>query len=110
MLGWWITISTRFTEGEPAEDRRAAQLSQWETGLGGTQWIDRLVEAGLAQQVQQGGYPSRYTARWADVLPMLGERGALIKATRNGPLQWHAERIAACDPEHVVAIEVWDLS
>jgi len=110
MLGWWITISTHFADGEPAEEHRAAQLAQWETVVGGLSWIDRLVEAGLAQQVQDGGYPSRYTARWADVLPMLGERGALIKARRDGPLQWHPERMLVCDPEHVVAIVVWDLS
>jgi hypothetical protein len=131
MIGWWIVVSTHSPEEHDRADpeaRRAAVLAQWETGAGGIGWIERLTEAGKAAKLAGGGYPSRYTARAGDVLPLI--QGDGIQPPRNGfwvfgidegeeyaqPPGWmgkvevHANRVAACPADQVLTIDAWDQS
>src|SRR5262245_7062139 len=95
---------------------KAAVLAQWEVGLAGVHWLDELAGAGLAEQLAGGGYPSRWTARAGDVLPLLDDGAPTHGGDGSGfnfqprAVVLHPDRIAACSPDHVATIDVWDLS
>jgi len=70
MIDWWIVISTQTPKERSrphADDRRASILAMWEVGLGGLDWIERLVELATAQKIRGGGYITSAQA----VLPLL---------------------------------------
>jgi hypothetical protein len=131
MIGWWIIVSTQSPEERDNADRdssRAAILAQWEVGAGGLTWLASLVTSGKALQLATGAYPNRYTAKAADVLPLI--KGGGIKSSRDGvwifgidegeeyaqssdwmdKLEVHKERILACKTNQVLTIDAWDLS
>lgn len=125
MIGWWIVVSTqspRERDQADQESRRSAILAQWEAGAEGIRWIERLTQEGKADKLAGGGYPNRYTARAADVLPLLGTEppqpaGPIIvgddyalPANWRGKIELHAERIAACAPDRLLTIDAWDQS
>lgn len=125
MIGWWIVVSTQTPEERDRADqdtRRAAILAQWEAGAEGIRWVERLTEAGRATKLAGGGYPNRYTARAADVLPLFGmapppPQSPLIvgddyamPANWRGKIDMHADRCAACAPDQLLTIDAWDQS
>jgi len=125
MIGWWIVVSTqspRERDQADQESRRSAILAQWEAGAEGIRWIERLTQEGKADKLAGGGYPNRYTAKAADVLPLLGVEppppsGPVIvgddyalPANWRGKIELHAERIAACAPDRLLTIDAWDQS
>ena len=102
--------------------RRDAVLANWETSVGGNGWVQRLVDEGKAVQLLSGGYPNLYTAKASDVLPII-ESGPparndpavigddhVMPANRARDVILHHGKIAACPPDKVLTIEVWDLS
>ncbi|RDS84139.1 hypothetical protein DWU99_10300 [Dyella psychrodurans] len=115
MLGWWITINR-------ASDPRETKVASWEASLGGDDWPNHLVECGQASQVQFNGYPNRYEARAANVIPVI-EHGPPPHA---GPMVigddyvsdggWsrdftlNADVASRCSPDEVLIIDVWDQS
>ena len=120
----WPVTATTCTETEITPDRaaqegrRVATLAQWEAGAEGIRWIERLVEAGRASKLAGNGYPNRYTARAANVLPLFGEAPApphnpLIVAndyamptSGHGEIEVHANRCAACQLDHLVTAQL----
>lgn len=131
MIGWWIIVSTQSPEERDNADldsRRTATLAQWEIGAGGIRWLADLVTSDKALQLAAGAYPNRYTAKAADVLPLI--KGAGIRPPRDGvwifdidkveenaqfsnwpnKLEVHKERILACKIDQVLTIDAWDLS
>ena len=123
MVGWLIVISTQTPEERDAGvGRSEAVLANWETSVGGNAWLRALVEAGKAVQLVRGGYPDRYTASAADVLPLIDagrppsgasaaeDEDGSIARTRVREVIFHPDRIAACPADRVLTIEVWDLS
>lgn len=69
MLGWHIIIYRKQGTGSIWDEHT---LSDWETGLDGTDWLDRLVEEGLVQKTDdKGGYPVKFVGRAKDILPHL---------------------------------------
>ena len=97
-------------------------MATWETNVHGADWIQRLVKEGRVTQLQAGGYPSRYTARAGDVLPLLaggtpvhdGPTGSgedvVMPGKRFGNTIIHRDKIARCPPDKVLTIDVWDKS
>lgn len=125
MIGWWIVVSTQTPhERDQAdqESRRAAILAQWEAGAEGLRWIDALVERGLATKLSSGGYPNRYTARAAEVIPQLravppADAGVPIigddyvtSSGWRGDIELNEAKVANCDPLAVLTIDAWDQS
>lgn len=109
MLGWWIVIKEGRTEGELAA--RDGPLASWEAGMFDLHWLNALVAAGKAQKLRSGGYPNRYEARAADVLPLLDEITGNIDFTHKlFKPKFDRERITACPPNRVLTIDVWDQS
>ncbi len=69
MLGWHIIIFRKQGKGTIWDEHT---IADWTTGLGGTRWLDRLVETGQAKQTEfNGGYPLKYVGRAKDLLPYL---------------------------------------
>ena len=125
MIGWWIVVSTHSPEERDRADqeaRRAAILAQWETGADGIRWIEHLSAEGKATKLTGGGYPNRYTAKAANVLPLLAggppaHRGPpiigddyVMPANWKGNVIFHQDKIEACPPDQVLTIDAWDQS
>ena len=105
-MGWWITVTKGSIADELPED---ATLASWEVGSGGLRWLDDLVVAGRAQKLRGDGFPTRYEARAADVLPLLDEVTGRPGVKRKiFPPKLDQAEITACPPDLVLTIDAWD--
>lgn len=129
MLGYWIVVSTQTPEERDAIiDRKKSVLADWETGVGGIRWLEKLVEEGKATKLRGDGYPNRYTSTADIVLPLI--TGDAIKPADDGiwvfgmdegeeyaqPPGWmgkvnlRPERICDCPTDAALTIDAWDQS
>lgn len=126
MLGWHISVykqhdgrgASPATFDSPTGDR----LAVWQTGLGGTDWIDALVRAGAAVDLGGNGYPLRYTATAREALPRVleGPPGAranwFLGASDILTEAWAGTTVideaasAACRQDEWLLVEAWDES
>ena len=129
MLGYWIVVSTQPPEERDAIiDRKKSVLAEWETGVGGIRWLEKLVEEGKATKLRGDGYPNRYTSTANIVLPLI--TGDAIKPADDGiwvfgmdegeeytqPPGWmgkvnlRPESIRTCPTDAALTIDAWDQS
>ena len=129
MLGYWIVVSTQTPEERDAIiDRKKSVLAEWETGVGGIHWLQKLVEEGKATKLRGDGYPNRYTSTADIVLPLI--TGDAIKPADDGiwvfgmdegeeyaqPPGWmgkvnlRPESIRTCPTDAVLTIDAWGQS
>lgn len=129
MLGYWIVVSTQTPEERDAIiDRKKSVLAEWETGVGGIRWLEKLVEEGKATKLRGDGYPNRYTAKAADVLPLIDGGG--IQPPKDsvwifgmdegeeyaqppgwmGKVNLRPESIRTCPTDAALTIDAWDQS
>ena len=131
MLGWWIAIR------KPSSD---SAIAHWEANLGGLDWLNKLVEEKRATCQRKGDYPSLYTAKAKDILPILQEGPPHVmkhinwielednaeaedkeKVIECGGKKWidggkiprikiSQDEMATCDQDELLTVEVWDLS
>jgi hypothetical protein len=125
MIGWWIVISTQTPEERSAanpDERKACILATWEAGIGGLDWLDRLVAQSAAQKVRADGYPTVYLASAGAVIPLLVDGppthdGRMVIGDDYvmppkwiGKVEMHAERMKRCPAQQRLTVEAWDLS
>jgi hypothetical protein len=119
MSGWWTIISTETPErmADMTKVNKEAFLATWEAGLFGADWIAQLCTQGKATQLTFNGFPNRYTALAGVIVPLLlagiaeaqdGEFPQDRLTGWPGSITVHRERIAACVPDQLLTIEVWD--
>src|SRR5687767_14834353 len=74
-LGWNISVYRQQNDGSAPASFGAAhgtRLAIWQTGLGGLDWLDDLVQQQKAIDLGgKGGYPNEYTAMAAHIVPRL---------------------------------------
>lgn len=122
MIGWYLAIYQQTPIERLASHDRTTLLASWETGAGGLAWLNKLVAEGKAERLSRDGYPSRYTARAKDVLPLIVagppiHSGPLVLgADYIRPSGWTAgfrieqPRLDACPAEQILTIDAWDQS
>ncbi len=124
MIGWWIVIAAQTPEERdaPGSDNKAAVLANWETSVGGIDWVTKLTKEGKATQLSSGGYPNRYIAKAAEVLPILASGipdhndmtiigdDYVMPAGWKGNITLYQDKIDTCRDDQVLTIEVWDQS
>ena len=125
MLGWHITVYRQEEDGEaPAtfEAATGATLAVWQTGVSGLNWIDELVEEGLAICLGGNGYPTEYTAKLEHVKASIlngppdanqawrHDEGDILTEKWLGKTTVYHRAFSECSPDGWVVIQAWDES
>jgi hypothetical protein len=97
-------------------------LAVWQTGLGGLDWIQELVEANKATDLGGNGYPCRYTATAGNLIAQITDEppGArpvwafeehdILTEKWEGKTLIDRAAIAVCRPDEWLLIVAWDES
>jgi hypothetical protein len=122
MLGWQIDIHRQVPGESPENPTKESLLATWTTSLGGLDWLDVLVKEGKAVDLGGNGYPCRYTATAANVLPKISSgpphhKGSLVIGDNYvlpggwvGKARIDHSKISQCLPDEQLIIEAWDQS
>ncbi|HSP31283.1 MAG TPA: hypothetical protein VLO13_04635 [Halomonas sp.] len=122
MLGWEFFITRQIGIGTVTRNKDAPVLASWLASVGGTEWLNNLVTAGVAAHLDGNGYPSLYS------IPA----GALVEVLRDGlpkhdgplvigddyvlPGGWTGDAridlasLQSLIPNELLLVEVWDQS
>ena len=124
-LGWHISVYRQQNDGSVPASFGAAhgtRLAVWQTGLGGLDWLDRLVKQQKAIDLGGNGYPNEYTAMAAHIVPRLRgdppeakavwtfDEGDIITPEWLGKTSKDPETMNACRPDEWLLIQAWDES
>lgn len=125
MIGWNISIHRQNDGGDhPASFNSlyGHSLAVWQTGLRGCEWLDDLVQRSRAVDLGGNGYPSRYTSKAKEIVPMLVPKppfardvwhydpGDILTEKWHGKTFMDHQGLAKCASEEWLLIEVWDES
>lgn len=119
MLGWSIHV---FPANASGRHDSPDLVCSWQTGLGGTDWLNRMVEERRALMVSWGGYPCAYVMRWDDLLPellqqprpyegptVIGEDYVMEQGWWQGK-KVNVEALKRCQPDTIMRVNAWDQS
>lgn len=124
-LGWHISVYRQQNDGSAAAlfgAARGTRLAVWQTGLGGLDWLDGLVQRQQAIDLGGNGYPNEYTAMAAHIVPQLRagppaantvwtyDAGDVITPQWLGKTTTDPEMMDACRPDEWLLIRAWDES
>ena len=124
MLGWHISVYRQADGGaEPAEQEspKGDRVAVWQTGLGGLDWLDALVETGEVVYIDDPRYPARYTAQAKHLLQRIKRPPKAKKVWSSGPHDILTDKwvgttafdqtvAAACSPDEWLIVVAWDES
>ncbi len=113
----------RGANSAPFEAPLKGQLvASWTTSVGGTRWLDRLVESGHAVDLGGNGYPCRWVLGIGTLLKVLrsgtprGEASPVVGDDYYLPANWSGknrlelEQLQSADPLELLIVEAWDQS
>jgi hypothetical protein len=125
MLGWHISIYRQTDEGKsPAtfESPEGSRLAVWQAGVGGLDWLSKLIDEGKAISLGGSGYPYRFTATAAHLIPhfiesppqahdkwLLGA-GDIVTDNWEGKTVIDGNAATQCRPDEWLLVEAWDES
>ena len=126
MIGWDVSVYRQADGGtSPAKvgSKPGVLVATWRTcGFKGLEWIDALVEAGLAIHLGGGGYPKTYTVQAGHLIPTVvngppeirtafsrGQDNAITSQPEGKPSIDH-DVADDCRPEEWLIVEAWDQS
>jgi hypothetical protein len=125
MLGWNFSVYKQRDDGASpatAQSQHGPCLAEWQTGLGGRDWLEELVKAGKAINLGGNGYPCRYTATAEYLIPRIIEtppgaravwvyqKGDIVTEKWKGKTVVDREAAAHCRPDEWLLVEAWDES
>lgn len=125
MLGWHVSVYRQRDGGKsPAtwESAEGACLAVWQTDWDGLKWLDELVKAGKAINLDGNGYPCRYTAMSehlaSRIIPhppaareyWLLDAGDYVTDKWAGKTVTYPDIAAQCRPDEWLIVEAWDES
>ena len=99
MLGWQIIVRKESSENS---------LASWTSGLGGTDWLYKLVKEDRAKDLGGNGYPNNYLAKASEILPLLTAES--INSIGGANLRLKIDQITNCSIDENLIIEAWDQS
>lgn len=122
MLGWEFFIARQIGNGEDARRAEAPLLASWMAGVGGTEWLDGLVSAGVATHLDGNGYPTRYSIPAGALVGVLGHGlprhdGPLVIGDDyvlpggwTGNAKVDLDGLQSLAPNELLLVEAWDQS
>lgn len=124
MLGWYVVIFRTNAKTHLVYDASTdeARLASWSTGINGLDWLDHLAKANKILNLGGNGYPSRYSAKASEILPIISSAlsscnrpiaigdNIVISARDISALKVDALKISACSSDDQLLIEAWDQS
>jgi hypothetical protein len=125
MIGWHISVYRQTDGGRTpatATTDPGVRLCVWQTGFGGLDWLEELVKADHAIDLGGNGYPLRFTATAAQLVPRLldGPPKArpvwTCEATDILTEKWSGKTVvdrdvaAECRDDEWLLVEAWDES
>ena len=125
MLGWHISVSRQSDGGAlpaTADSAREKPMAVWQARLAGTDWLDDLAARGSAVALGGNGYPNRYTARAADLIPTLlagppearevwkTDADDVVTPEWEGRTRIDRDALSACAPDEWLCVVAWDES
>lgn len=124
MLGWYVVIFRTNAKTHLVYDASTdeTRLASWSTGINGLDWLDHLAKANKILDLGGNGYPSRYSAKASEILPIISSAlstcnrpitigdNIVLSAHDISALKVDALKISACSPDDQLLIEAWDQS
>jgi hypothetical protein len=121
-LGWEFIVCKKSDVDAAGNTNEAPILARWTASLGADRWIEDLAAAGIATDLGGNGYPNRFVAPAAVVVPILmpgppKHTGPLVIGDDyvhpggwSGEAEINLARMSALAPTEMLVIEVWDQS
>ena len=125
MLGWHISVYRQEGDGskpEAFETPRGVRIAVWQAELRGLDWVEQLIGEGKATHLGGNGYPFRFAAQAALVLPIftdgppearepwVTDPGDVLTSKWKGKTTIDEEAVKSCEPGEWLIIEAWDES
>lgn len=122
MLGWEFFITRQTGTGASTPKENTPLLASWLAGLGGTDWLNVLVTAGVAAHLGGNGYPSLYSipaGALAEVLrhglpkhdgPLVIGDDYVLPGGWTGDARIDLASLQSLTPNELLLVEVWDQS
>ena len=123
MLGWEFFVIRQSNSALAEGTQEGALLASWRTGLGGTRWLQDLVEAGVATDLGgNGGYPWRFAVPAHAVVAALAQgppkytgppifgHDYVLPGGWTGEAKIDLARLRSLDPSEILLVEAWDQS
>lgn len=112
MSGWWVVVDPRTPEEWDASEEKLSHLvASWEAGVESMWFLSQdLAKQGKAVQLSFHGYPNRFTVRAGDLTPYIIDGPPAVNGEINGRVTIHRDKLAALSPDHILTVELWDVT